>query len=88
LGLDYFEDEFLSESEQYNEYIYTSLRTIWGIDIDTITKKYSDAVLSHFQNEISKWENKKFIISDKKKYTLTRSGKNFADTIASDLFIV
>lgn len=88
LGLDYFEDEFLSESEQYNEYIYTSLRTIWGIDINTIAKKYSYGVLSHFQNEISKWENKKFIISDKKKYTLTRSGKSFADMIASDLFIV
>ncbi len=88
LGLDYFEDEFLSESEQYNEYIYTSLRTIWGIDINTIAKKYSYEVLSHFQNEISKWENKKFIISDKKKYTLTRSGKSFADMIASDLFIV
>ena len=88
LGLDYFEDEFLSESEQYNEYIYTSLRTIWGIDINTIAKKYSYEVFSHFQNEISKWENKKFIISDKKKYTLTRSGKSFADMIASDLFIV
>tara|TARA_B100001059_G_C17826039_1_gene581437 strand:+ start:496 stop:1530 length:1035 start_codon:yes stop_codon:yes gene_type:complete len=88
LGLDYFEDEFLSESEQYNEYIYTSLRTIWGIDIDIIAKKYSYGVLSHFQNEISKWENKEFIISDKKKYTLTRSGKSFADMIASDLFIV
>lgn len=88
LGLNYFEDEFLSESEQYNEYIYTSLRTIWGIDIDTIAKKYSEGILSHFQNEISKWENKKFIISDKKKFTLTRSGKSFADMIASDLFIV
>ena len=88
LGLDYFEDEFLSESEQYNEYIYTSLRTIWGIDIDTIAKKYSYEVLSHFQNEISKWENKKLIISDNKKYTLTKSGKSFADMIASDLFIV
>lgn len=88
LGLDYFEDEFLSESEQYNEYIYTSLRTIWGIDIDTIAKKYSEGILSHFQDEISKWENKKFITSDKKKYTLTRSGKSFADMIASDLFIV
>ena len=88
LRLDYFEDEFLSESEQYNEYIYTSLRTIWGIDIDTIAKKYSEGILSHFQDEISKWENKKFITSDKKKYTLTRSGKSFADMIASDLFIV
>ena len=88
LGLDYSEDEFLSESEQYNEYIYTSLRTIWGVDIDTIAKKYSEGVLSHFQDEISKWENKKFITSDKKKYTLTRSGKSFADMIASDLFIV
>ncbi len=88
LGLDYSEDEFLSESEQYNEYIYTSLRTIWGIDIDTIAKKYSEGILSHFQDEISKWENKKFITSDKKKYTLTKSGKSFADMIASDLFIV
>lgn len=30
----YFEKEILTEAERYNEYILTSLRTIWGIDIN------------------------------------------------------
>ena len=84
----YFEQEILSISQQYNEYIFTSLRTIWGIDKSTIKKRYGDEIELHFLNEITKWEAKKHVVSSKNIYTLTVIGKVLADTIASDLFIV
>jgi oxygen-independent coproporphyrinogen-3 oxidase len=84
----YFEEEVLSLSEQYNEYIFTSLRTIWGINKVTIKKRYGNKITSHFLKEIAKWENKDYIIMKLNSYTLTRNGKIFADKIASDLFIV
>lgn len=84
----YFEEEILTISQQYNEYIFTSLRTIWGVDKSTINKKYGSKIELYFAKEITKWEGKKYVVSNKNIYTLTVMGKAFADTIASDLFIV
>jgi oxygen-independent coproporphyrinogen-3 oxidase len=84
----YFEVEKLSVTEQYNEYIFTSLRTIWGADNTIIKKRYGAKIELHFLNQIPKWETKNYIVINSSIYTLTESGKAFADTIASDLFIV
>ena len=84
----YYEEEKLSITQKYNEYIFTSLRTIWGIDKNIIKKRYGDEIKSHFLKEIKKWETKKYIDSKSTIYTLTSKGKVFADSIASDLFIV
>ena len=84
----YSETENLTNEQQYNEYIFTSLRTIWGIDKTTILKRYGDEIALHFLEEIRKWEAKKYIVAVSNIYTLTSKGKVFADAIASDLFIV
>lgn len=87
-NMPYFKLEKLSPNEKYNEYIFTSLRTIWGINKNHVKKIYGEEKTSHFLNEIKKWEIKEYIKSDKNIYTLTSSGKAFADLIASDLFII
>ncbi|KRO56373.1 MAG: hypothetical protein ABR79_04530 [Cryomorphaceae bacterium BACL11 MAG-121001-bin54] len=84
----YSESENLTNEQQYNEYIFTSLRTIWGIDKATILKRYGDEIALYFLKEIKKWEAKKYIVAVSNIYTLTSKGKIFADAIASDLFIV
>ena len=84
----YSETENLTNEQQYNEYIFTSLRTIWGIDKATILKRYGDEIALYFLKEIKKWEAKKYIVAVSNIYTLTSKGKVFADAIASDLFIV
>ncbi|MDA1009036.1 MAG: radical SAM family heme chaperone HemW [Bacteroidetes bacterium] len=84
----YSETENLTNDQQYNEYIFTSLRTIWGIDKATILKRYGDEIALYFLKEIKKWEAKKYIVAVSNIYTLTSKGKIFADAIASDLFIV
>ena len=87
-NLPYFELEKLTADEKYNEYIFTSLRTIWGIDKNVLKTKHGEKKMSHFLNEIKKWEIKKYVNYNKDHYMLTPSGKAFADLIASDLFIV
>ena len=84
----YFKEEVLSITEQYNEYIFTTLRTIWGSDISVIKEKYGDDIEFHFLYEIKKWKAKKYIVTIEKKYKLSSKGMIFADKIASDLFIV
>ncbi len=84
----YFQQEVLSVTEKYNEYIFTSLRTIWGINTVTIQKIYGDKIILHFLKEIKKWQAQKHVVAVENIYTLTSKGKVFADAIASDLFIV
>ena len=61
---------------------------MWGIDNTTIKTQYGAKTELHFLNEITKWEAKKYVVANTNVYTLTSSGKAFADAIASDLFIV
>jgi oxygen-independent coproporphyrinogen-3 oxidase len=79
------ETEMLTETDRLNEYIMTSLRTIWGLDLNklnSISAASSDQLLidarPYFDNQ---WiEQKDGIIY------LTQTGKLYADNIASGLF--
>ena len=87
-GEDYFETEKLTKNQQFNEYIFTALRTIWGVNSETIKKRFGEQMQTHFLKEVKKWETKKDIKKIENTYTLTISGKFLADAIASDLFII
>ena len=87
-GVEGVHQEELSKNQQYNEYLFTSLRTIWGVNSETINMQFGVKLQSHFLKQIKKWENKKDIKKTEYTYTLTNSGKFLADAIASDLFIV
>jgi oxygen-independent coproporphyrinogen-3 oxidase len=82
------ETEILTIEQQYNEYVFTSLRTIWGVDLDYLSERFLENITEHFLKEIAKWIEKGYIQKTNKKYTLTQKGKAFADGVSSDLFIV
>lgn len=83
-----FELEQLSLEKQYNEYVMTSLRTMWGTDLKHIALTYGSDFLNYLNAEIAVYvgRNKVFIKNDR--LFLTDEGKLIADKIASDLFIV
>ena len=83
-----FEIEVLSINEQYNEYIMTSLRTMEGINLNTLEVYFGKEILTHTQKEINKWIDRGLVILQNNHFTLTQQGKLMADGIASDLFIV
>lgn len=79
------ETETLTEENRLNEYIMTSIRTMWGLDLNKlnwIAKASADQVLvaarRYFDNG---WITQK----DNTLY-LTPTGKLYADNIAADLF--
>jgi oxygen-independent coproporphyrinogen-3 oxidase len=80
----YFEMEKLSNTQQYNEYIFTALRTIWGIEIEYINKKFGQEALNYFKKQVINWKNQEKINQQGNTYTLTQHGKLYADAIASD----
>jgi oxygen-independent coproporphyrinogen III oxidase len=83
----YWEIENLSLKNQYNEFVLTRLRTIYGIDELTIKLKFEDKLLLHFEHQIEKFISQKLIQKDANIYTLTREGKVLADYITSELMI-
>lgn len=80
------EIEILTETDRYNEYIMTGLRTIWGVSLDRIEKDFGQKHLGYLlQNAQRYLEDERLIIEDAILKT-TKKGKFFCDGIASDLF--
>jgi oxygen-independent coproporphyrinogen-3 oxidase len=40
------------QGDQFNEMIMIGLRTIWGVDLESLKVKFDDRFLEHFQQEI------------------------------------
>jgi oxygen-independent coproporphyrinogen-3 oxidase len=83
-----FKKETLTIPQQYNEYILTSLRTMWGTDLNYITEHFGQDYLTYCLNEATKHADKGEILNKENKLFLTDRGKLFADKIASNLFFV
>mgnify|MGYP000533643617 CR=1 FL=1 len=77
----------LSENDRINEYFLTSLRTIWGIDLNHLIKKYKYNLIENQSKMVSKLIDDGMILMENNKIILTEKGKLFADGIASDLFV-
>ena len=82
-----FEEEVLTTDQRYNEYVMTSLRTIWGCDINLVRHEFGDKYSQHLLLEAAKHTRSgQLDLKDNRLFLSTR-GKLFADGIASDLFI-
>lgn len=81
------EIEVLTPEMNYNEYIMTSLRTMWGTDINRI-KTLNKTFVNYFEQGIELYMSNGLVIRDGDYYRLSEKGKHFADRIAMDLFYV
>ncbi|WP_312186077.1 radical SAM family heme chaperone HemW [Sphingobacterium sp.] len=83
-----FEIEELSTLDQINESIMTSLRTMWGLDLNNMERKFGQSVKNRILLESAPFLADKSLIVEEDKLKLTDAGKLIADRIMSDLFIV
>jgi oxygen-independent coproporphyrinogen-3 oxidase len=80
------EREILTMDQRYNEYVMTSLRTIWGCDTIHIENVFGRQKKYQFTGAASKYLLNGWLRNEGSRYFLTDEGKLFADRIASDLF--
>lgn len=80
------EKEYLNKDQLYNEYILTSIRTSWGCDIEHINNVFRKKYSQHFILNIIQYITENKVVKLGNIYTLTNTGKLFADGIASSLF--
>ena len=79
------EIEVLTEDNRLNEYIMTSLRTQWGLDLDQLNRIAKGAA-DQLLKEADEFFDKGWIRREIQIIYLTQSGKLYADHIASGLF--
>ncbi len=80
-----FEAETLTAENKFNEYVLTSLRTMWGIDLKLVAKEFGTKFLTELRKKIDMYIVLDQINISNETVTLTPQGKLFADAIASDL---
>lgn len=78
------EIEQLSTTQRFNEYLLTSLRTIWGCSLSHIKQHFGDAFVAYLQKAILPFED--FIVQQNETLFLNNKGKLLADKITSELF--
>ena len=79
--------EELNLYDRFNEYIMTSLRTMWGVSLNKIEADFGKLFLKDTLRSQQTFLEKAWLINDNGYLKLTLEGKFFADYIASELFI-
>ncbi len=81
-----FEREELTTTQRYNEYILTSLRTVWGCSTEVVSREFGELFTTHFNQSVTVFIEKGWVEKNETVYQLTKAGKFFADKIAAELF--
>jgi oxygen-independent coproporphyrinogen-3 oxidase len=81
-----FEEEVLTTEERYNEYVMTSLRTMWGCDLAIVRQEFGQEYVGKLLSGADRYIQDNSLIFKGSRLFLTNKGKLFADGIASELF--
>jgi oxygen-independent coproporphyrinogen III oxidase len=87
-GTVFYEKEELDTKTKFNEYIMTSLRTMWGIDLDYVERTFEKEGYDFVINISGKFREYGMMKLDKKTLVLTNQGKMISDNIISDFMMV
>lgn len=82
-----YEEEQLSPVEHLNEYIMTSMRTMWGCNLDKIRAEWGNEYADQVEKDAGTFEERGWLVKQEQKLVLTPAGKLFADRIAGELFV-
>ncbi len=83
-----FEKEILTTAQRYNEYVMTSLRTMWGCDLDLIRAKFGAGFLAQALSDARQFLENGMLVQRAQVLHLTDKGLFHADGIASAFFKV
>jgi oxygen-independent coproporphyrinogen-3 oxidase len=86
-GKSFFESEELDIKKRFNEYIMTSLRTMWGIDLDYIEGMFEKEGYDYVINLSGKFRNYGLMKLEKNSLVLTNQGKLISDNIISEFIM-
>ena len=84
----FWEDEVLTSHDQYNDYIITSLRTMWGISNDYIGSAFGSRYAFYFRKEAQPFIDSGHLVCNGETYALSEEGLFISDRIMEKLFFI
>jgi oxygen-independent coproporphyrinogen-3 oxidase len=79
--------EILDKKTRFNDYLLTSLRTMWGTDMEYVAAAYGPEYSDYLEAGIIKFLSAGTMIKNKNILTLTDKGKFISDYIISELIL-
>jgi oxygen-independent coproporphyrinogen-3 oxidase len=86
-GKVFYEREELDTRSRFNEYIMTSLRTMWGIDLEYVERTFEKEGYDYVVNLSGKFKAYGLMKSEGKYLILTNQGKMISDNIISEFMM-
>jgi oxygen-independent coproporphyrinogen III oxidase len=86
-GRPFFEREELDIKKRFNEYIMTSLRTMWGVDLEYVEEIFEKEGYDYVVNLAGKFRDYGLMRLEKKSLVLTNQGKLISDNIISEFMM-
>ncbi len=87
-GTSFHETETLTRNDQYNEYLMTRLRTIWGVPLAAVGVQFGEAAQKQLLADVQPFINEGKVALLNNHLVLTAPGRLVADSLISDLFWV
>ena len=82
------ERETLSTTDQYNEFVMTGLRTIWGVSLEKIKDNFGKKYLDYLENQSKKHIEETLLFVENGTLKTGEKGRFLVDGIAADLFML
>lgn len=79
------ETEHLTNDEKYNELILTSLRCMWGLNLNELIKNFDEEYYNYCLNLAKKYIEQETLLLENNHLKLTKKGIFISDSIMSDL---
>jgi oxygen-independent coproporphyrinogen-3 oxidase len=86
-GNQFFGREDIDNKTRFNEYIMTSLRTMWGIDLEYVEKTFEKEGYDYVLNMADKFINYGLMRKEANALILTNQGKMISDNIISEFML-
>lgn len=84
----FWEDEILSPNDQYNDYMITSLRTMWGISNKYLNTAFDPQYAHYFRQEAQPFIGTGHMFCNNGSYTLSEEGLFISDKIMEKLLFI
>ncbi len=82
------ESERLSKDNQYNEWVMTGLRTIWGLNLSEGTEKFGSDRIDYLQKQLQAYVDRKQVYYLNNCFYIAEHARFLADGIAAAAFMV
>jgi len=83
---EYSEFEELSFNDRFNDYVLTSLRTMWGLDLELVKKEFGDMYYNYCLQKSDKFIKSNDVRIENNHIILTDKGVFISNDVMSDFF--